>query len=140
MTDASPTPDVVALSIHQPWIEMIVCGIKQVENRRWTTTYRGPLVLHASQSLDTVAYESAVEAGFPIGPKARLVRGAYLGVAVLVDVHRDGHGCDTRCQQWGDPGVWHWVLADIRRYDRPVAGPGGRGLFRPKVRLPAPSH
>jgi hypothetical protein len=38
-----------ALSIRQPWAHLIVAGIKQIENRTWTTRYRGPLLIHAGQ-------------------------------------------------------------------------------------------
>lgn len=38
----------MALSVRQPWASLIVAGIKRVENRTWTTDYRGPLLVHAS--------------------------------------------------------------------------------------------
>ena len=38
----------VALSIQQPWAEAILRGYKPVENRTWFTSYRGPLLIHAS--------------------------------------------------------------------------------------------
>lgn len=38
-----------ALSIRQPWAALIALGIKDVENRPWRTSHRGPLVIHASQ-------------------------------------------------------------------------------------------
>lgn len=41
-----------ALSIRQPWAWAIVNGHKTIENRTWATTYRGPLLIHASKSLD----------------------------------------------------------------------------------------
>lgn len=36
------------LSVKQPWASLIVCGAKDVENRTWTTPYRGRLLIHAS--------------------------------------------------------------------------------------------
>ena len=35
------------LSIRQPWVELILRGVKRVENRSWPTTYRGDLIIHA---------------------------------------------------------------------------------------------
>lgn len=34
-----------ALSVREPWISMIVDGVKTVETRTWTTKHRGPLLL-----------------------------------------------------------------------------------------------
>lgn len=38
-----------ALSILQPWAWLIVAGHKPVENRRWFTHYRGPVLVHAGK-------------------------------------------------------------------------------------------
>jgi hypothetical protein len=38
------------LSVHQPWATLIALGIKNVENRTWSTGYRGTLLIHASKS------------------------------------------------------------------------------------------
>lgn len=38
-----------ALSIKQPWASLIACGIKDVENRTWSTKFRGRIYIHASQ-------------------------------------------------------------------------------------------
>jgi hypothetical protein len=43
-----------ALSIRQPWAWLIITGHKDVENRSWTTTYRGPLLIHAARRADDV--------------------------------------------------------------------------------------
>jgi hypothetical protein len=39
-----------ALSIHQPWTWAILNAGKTVENRRWSTSQRGPLLIHASKT------------------------------------------------------------------------------------------
>jgi hypothetical protein len=41
-----------ALTIRQPWASLIIAGIKDVENRTWSTGYRGELVIHAGRSVD----------------------------------------------------------------------------------------
>ena len=40
-----------ALSIQQPWAEMILRKKKPYELRSWSTNYRGPLVIHAATKL-----------------------------------------------------------------------------------------
>ena len=37
------------LSIKQPWASAIVYGLKDVENRNWQTSYRGPILIHSSK-------------------------------------------------------------------------------------------
>jgi hypothetical protein len=37
--------------IRQPWAWLIIEGFKDVENRSWTTRYRGPLLIQASANL-----------------------------------------------------------------------------------------
>jgi hypothetical protein len=36
-----------AISIRQPWTWLVVDGYKDVENRTWATSYRGPVLVHA---------------------------------------------------------------------------------------------
>lgn len=42
----------VALSIRQPWVELILQGRKTIEVRTWFTQYRGELYLHAGKRAD----------------------------------------------------------------------------------------
>src|SRR5690606_22562088 len=37
-----------ALSIKQPWASLIAHGIKDIENRTWSTKFRGRIYIHAS--------------------------------------------------------------------------------------------
>ncbi|MCD1620106.1 ASCH domain-containing protein [Salipiger manganoxidans] len=39
-----------ALSIRQPWADAIIWHGKDVENRRWPTRYRGPVLIHAAKA------------------------------------------------------------------------------------------
>lgn len=39
---------VKVLSVRQPWATAIVMGWKDIENRSWSTNYRGRLYIHAS--------------------------------------------------------------------------------------------
>ncbi len=41
-----------AISIHQPWADLIVFGHKDIENRSWTTRYRGRMLIHAGLTVD----------------------------------------------------------------------------------------
>jgi hypothetical protein len=118
-----------ALSIRQPWIELILRGLKSIELRQWTTDYRGPLWLHAPMKMDNLP--SLVHSDAP------LFRGGYVGYAVLrtiltMDVRRWESWRADHC----DPGPYAsgyfgWVLSDIVRFREPLPAPGKLGLFEP---------
>ena len=37
------------LSLHEPWATLMALKAKRIETRDWTTSYRGPLAIHASK-------------------------------------------------------------------------------------------
>jgi hypothetical protein len=37
-----------AISIRQPWAALVALGLKDIENRPWRTSHRGPVLVHAS--------------------------------------------------------------------------------------------
>ena len=41
-----------ALSVNQPWAWAIVHGGKDIENRNWKTSFRGPFWIHAGKRFD----------------------------------------------------------------------------------------
>ena len=49
-----------ALSIMQPWSWLIVNGIKDTENRNWTTGYRGFILIHAGKTMDGTGFIDAM--------------------------------------------------------------------------------
>ena len=38
-----------ALTLHQPWANLVALGHKQIETRSWATKYRGALAIHAGK-------------------------------------------------------------------------------------------
>ena len=38
------------VSVRQPWADLLVSGIKSVENRSWKCAHRGPLLIHAGKT------------------------------------------------------------------------------------------
>lgn len=124
-----------ALTLCQPYAQLVVRGEKRVENRTWPTKYRGPLVIHAGKSRSWL--EQGDEARFAsLGDP--LVYGAALGMAHLIDVLPvewiGGYNCH-RVYPWlaGDPhvsGPWCWILADVQRWPVPVPMAGAQGLWQ----------
>ena len=84
-----------ALTIKQPWASLLVAGIKTVENRSWTTAYRGPLAIHAGAARERNAAQMIADClGRDLTASERvrwlldadLPQGQVLGVVELIDV------------------------------------------------------
>jgi len=45
------------LTIKQPWAALIARGLKPIENRTWSTNYRGPLAIHVSARMSFKSWE-----------------------------------------------------------------------------------
>lgn len=39
------------LTLTQPWATLVAIGAKKIETRSWSTSYRGPLAIHAAKGL-----------------------------------------------------------------------------------------
>ena len=105
-----------AITIHQPWAELIVRGAKDVENRSWRTWHRGPLLIHAGAGADEERFQ---EHGVPDDVE----RSAIIGVVEVIDCTQE------RTSAWHEPGSWGWYLARAKRFPRPIPMKGRRGLF-----------
>jgi hypothetical protein len=125
-----------ALSVHQPYAWAIVAGVKQFENRTWTTAYRGKLLIHASLTQATFGSEDdwdlEVMRGMP--SLANLAFGAVVGLVCLLD-------CLTgsEAEEWArknDPGQddfiegpFCWFLGEPVLFDKPIRYRGQQRLF-----------
>jgi len=69
-----------ALSLKQPWAELIVSGKKTIELRKWNTHFRGEFLVHASQSPRKDGMERFGFTELPLG--------CIVGKATLVDVKK----------------------------------------------------
>lgn len=132
-----------ALTICQPYAHLIClpdtdARRKRVENREWSTRYRGPLFIHAGMSRAWLTdgprstYDSAY--GLSVGD---MTFGAFVARCTLVDCisYADvGLGL-YRCKYpWvashqHASGPWCWILADVSPLPRPVPWRGAQGLW-----------
>ena len=66
-----------ALSLKQPWVELILKGKKKIEVRKWKTNFRGEFLIHSSKSPDVKSMKrfgfTSLPCGFILG-KANLVK------------------------------------------------------------------
>ncbi|WP_414462948.1 ASCH domain-containing protein [Hyphomicrobium sp. DY-1] len=115
-----------ALSIRQPWAWAIVFGTKRIENRDWSTRYRGKLLIHASKGMTIGEYQSATmfieRIGLAVPTRDQLQRGDLIGIADLVDV------VTSSSSPWFQ-GKYGFVLENVRPLPNFVPLMGELGLF-----------
>lgn len=87
----------LALSIRQPWAWAIISAGKDIENRDWSTRFRGPVCIHAAKGMAEAEYNGFIRTihavslsrPFPSGETvpspAALARGGIIGTAEIVD-------------------------------------------------------
>lgn len=106
-----------ALSIKQPWANMIACNSKTIETRTWRTAHRGLLLIVASKS-SSKAKRRPVE---PLG-------GHAIAVARLVGCRPMTPDDEPAAKCACYPGAYAWFLDDIRRI-RPFPVKGRLKLY-----------
>lgn len=127
-----------ALTISQPWASLIASGEKFIENRTWSTDYRGQLAIHAGKGTQYLKKKELAE--FP--------NGCIIAVARLVDCiprsmmiqkcgsGRSGDIAFTTKRTWREllshkhcEGPICWILADVEELATPVVINGTMGLW-----------
>lgn len=147
------------LSLTQPWAQLMALGVKQVETRSWTTSYRGLIAIHAAKAFPrdardlaegAYAVRAVLERGgmqFSTSPPAHwyhapryryvtgLPLGAIVAVAHLVNVCPAREVRETLGEQelaFGDydDDRFAWRLSGVVRLAVPIACRGALGLWR----------
>ena len=103
-----------ALSLKQPWANMIVSGEKTIETRKWRTFYRGDILICSSKipKIEPAGFALAIVNLYNCRPMCQR------------DVERAC--CDVY------PRAWAWLLRDIRPIE-PFPVKGSLGIFDLKV-------
>jgi ASC-1-like (ASCH) protein len=113
-----------ALSVVQPYAELILAGKKTIEIRNWRTKFRGDFLVHSSQR---VLDEEIKKFGYK---KSELVFGAIVGKATLVNVKEyktkedfladhDKHLADGWYKD-GETKLYGFILKKIERVEKPI--------------------
>jgi len=103
-----------ALSLKQPFAELILQRRKKIELRKWNTKFKGQFYIHSSKVPDAKAMKKF---GFEIGS---LPTGAIVGKANLVDVkeyktsseHKEDKRLHLVSTAWGRYG---FILSNVQR-------------------------
>jgi hypothetical protein len=128
-----------ALTISQPFASLIASGEKWIENRRWPTSYRGELAIHAGKGLQYLDKEELAEY-----PSSCVIAVAKLVACVTHEAIRakaHAHSSErnlaipgtskTWVETFLDPhteGPWCWILEDVRTIEH-VPMRGAQGLW-----------
>lgn len=140
-----------AISLHQPWATLIATGAKQYETRSWSTSYRGPLIIHAAKQYDEGAQRGPNRVHFIkafldaniVDYRSQIPLGAYLCIVDLVDVVPTESIVNSLPEQeraFGDysPGRFAWKLENVRVLPESVPARGYQGLWNPLTGISEP--
>lgn len=119
-----------ALSVRQPWAWLIAAGYKDIENRSWTTDFRGRIYIHASKFFDRAGLIWITSSHMNIcqdirdalSRKTQWALGAIIGEVDIVD-------CVAQSPSPWFNGSYGFVLENPVLYERPIPCRGKLGLF-----------
>jgi len=120
-----------ALSLKQPYAELILQGKKTIELRKWNTKFRGQFLIHASKTPDKEAMSRFNLKNLPLG--------CIVGKATLVNVKhyktQEEHKADAdkhlASSAWGSYG---FILKDAQRIP-PSPCKGSLNFWEANVKL-----
>ncbi|MEK6917580.1 MAG: ASCH domain-containing protein [Nanoarchaeota archaeon] len=115
-----------ALSIKQPFAELILEGKKKIELRKWNTNFRGEFLIHASKTPDEKVMKEFNFADLPCG--------AIVGKVNLVGVkhykneleHKADNDKHLASSFWGDFG---FILESPKRLEKPIPAKGNLNFW-----------
>lgn len=120
------------ISIRQPWAELLLLRHKTIEVRTWNTRHRGPILIHASSSVDLNSRWN-----WQTNP---LKTGAIVGVGYLSKVKKypdflsfvlDKFEHLNEEDQWEPKGLYGWVIEAVTPLQQSIPYKGKLGLWEP---------
>lgn len=98
-----------AISLKQPWAGIVVAGVKDIENRSWSTKYRGKILIHASKKFDKRGLELAKKWNIPqsIITGLSTYLGGIIGEVEIID-------CVTESNNKWFEGPYGFVLKNAK--------------------------
>lgn len=109
-----------ALSIRQPWAWAILHAGKDVENRSWSTPFRGEFLIHAAKGCGLSECAEALCTILDLYPatydkwpgRDAVDRGGFVGKARVLDCRLNR--ADEPLSRWEEPGQFSFVLRDVQ--------------------------
>jgi len=100
-----------AISLKQPYANLVCSGKKTIETRKWTTKYRGDLVICSSASPKIEPY------------------GHALCIVELYDIKKMTKEHEKKACVKVYPRANAWFLRNLRKFDKPIPVKGSLGIF-----------
>ena len=104
-----------AISLKQPWANWVASGKKTLETRRWSTPYRGDLVICSSKrpNIDPAGYALCIVELYDIKPMTK----------------KDEREACVKMY----PKAMCWYLRNLRPINPPIPVKGSLGIFTLKL-------
>lgn len=144
-----------AISLTQPWAQLVALGEKKIETRSWSTKYRGPLAIHAAKGFPGWAKDTCYQPQFvaalfrhSLSPADQLPTGVIVATCRLVHVVQMNEihvfpACRSYWHQhhewkldererafgWYAVGRFMWLLDEIHMLPEPVPTKGMHRLW-----------
>lgn len=123
-----------AISLWQPWATAIAYGTKKIETRHWSTTYRGPLAIHAAKRWDRQQREFAGVEQMMLRLPKEMPLGAIIATCLLYHIRPTAELDPTISdieRLYGDyaQGRYGWLFTEVRVLREPVPFKGAQGFF-----------
>lgn len=123
------------LTIRPPWGGLVIEDIKDVENRKWKTNFRGRFLVHTSSQPDirhrdmsqlfTKEQWCCIEENSMVYQMTHglWLKSAIIGSVEIVDCVQNHHSI------WAEKGVYNWVLKDPIKFNEPILNVKGKLSF-----------
>ena len=126
-----------ALSLTQPYAELIKNGTKKVETRSWKTNYRGRIYIHASSTKIPKASKENAEL-IKLTANAEMDFGKIISSADLVDCIEMTDSYIKNLKEVNhneyasgiyEVGRYAWILENVNVLDKPIEAKGKLRLW-----------
>lgn len=125
-----------ALSMMQPYAWLFANGYLKVDDRTWSTIYRGPVAIHASQNFDAGYYAMMKKhTNWALPPIESFSKGGFVAIAQLTDCREPTASIgsafrkpDISRSHLGAPGHYGFVFEEMKEVPF-VPARGNKGLY-----------
>lgn len=127
------------ITLKNPWAALVCLGMKDIENRSWSTRYNGEVLIHVSQKPAFVnGYADRLPKGWwqeqnteTIDKILRVVEysSAIIGSVKIVGCVHNHPSIWAEKSRPQDPITWNWILEDAKLFDEPILNVKGNLRF-----------
>jgi len=120
------------ISLKQPYAEFLAIGKKTVESRKWSTSYRGNFLIHASKTIDTEACDYYKININTVAKGAIIGKASLCGIKKYVDNHefaldKDKHFSLKKIMNNGC--MYGFLIKYAVKFDKAIPYLGKLGFF-----------